>query len=265
MHYVDEGAGPTLLFVHGNPSWSFEYRRLVRHFSVNYRCIAVDHMGFGLSEHPTGVSYLPQYHAANLRRFIETLDLRDVTLVVQDWGGPIALGAMIESPERVRAVIASNSWFFDVREYTILRRFSRIVGSPVGRWLCSSFNLFPRVLMRASFGDPSRLRLEAHRQYLAPFPTKSSRAGTWVFPRAIVGESAWLDSLWQRRKAFADKPALLAWGMKDAAFAPLLPRWQEAFPRHRSVAFGDVGHNVAEEAGERLVDPIATFLSDFPR
>lgn len=260
MQYVDEGQGEPLLFVHGNPSWSFEYRRLIRHFMREYRCIAPDHIGFGLSDKPTAASYLPQYHAENFARFVDALNLTDITLVVQDWGGPIALDYATRNPHRIRQIIAFNSWFFDVRDQTVLRRFSRIVGSAVGRALCLRFNFFPRVLMRASFADPSRLTKAIHAHYLAPFPTATTRKGTWVFPRAIVGESEWLDGLWSRREALAHIPTLLVWGMKDAAFSPLLATWQETFPNHQTVTLDDVGHNVAEEAGARLVEPVAAFL-----
>jgi haloalkane dehalogenase len=130
--------------------------------------------------------------------------------------------------------------------------------------LCRRFNFFPRVLMKASFGDPSRLSSSLHAQYLAPFPDPDSRKGTWVFPRAIIGESEWLGAIWARRAALAHIPALLIWGMKDAAFAPLLPRWREAFAHHRCVLLADVSHNVAEEAAERLFAPIESFLNEEP-
>lgn len=262
MHYVDEGHGEALLFVHGNPSWSFEYRRLIRHFMRDHRCIAPDHIGFGLSDKPAAATYLPQYHAENFSRFVDALDLSDVTLVVQDWGGPIALDYATRNPHRIKRIIAFNSWFFDVRVQTVLRRFSRIVGSAIGRALCLRFNLFPRVLMKASFGDSSRFTKAIHAHYLAPFPAAASRKGTWVFPRAIVGESEWLEGIWNRREALGHVPTLLVWGMKDAAFAPLLSTWQGAFPNHETVTLDDVGHNVAEEAGTRLVEPMEAFLGE---
>lgn len=261
MHYVDEGAGDILLFVHGNPSWSFEYRKLIRHFSATHRCIALDHIGFGLSDKPWKVSYLPQFHAANFAAFVNALELDDVTLVVNDWGGPIALDWAVAHPQHVRRIVALNSWFFDVRDRRVLSLFSRIVGSAIGRWFCMRLNAFPRVLMKQSFGKPERLAQEVHAQYLAPFPSPQSRRPTWVFPRAIVGESVWLDQIWQRRDAIANLPVLMVWGMKDAAFAPLLAQWRDSFPRHRDVQLGDVGHSVAEEASERLIPILNEFLA----
>jgi pimeloyl-ACP methyl ester carboxylesterase len=264
MHYVDEGAGEVLLFVHGNPSWSFEYRRLIRHFVRTHRCIAIDHLGFGLSDKPVDASYLPQFHASNLARFIDELGLINVTLVVHDWGGPIAMSYALQHAGNVRRIVACNSWFFSVRDQVVLRSFSRLIGGPLGRLLIRRFNLFARVLLPASFGDKRRLTHALRRQFTAPFPTPASRKGTWVFPRAIIGESAWLETLWELRAQLAHIPVLLLWGMKDPAFAPLLPRWQRAFPNNQTVTFDDVGHNVPEELGDRANAPIEAFLASHP-
>lgn len=95
MHYIDEGRGPPIVMVHGNPTWSFLYRHLVKGLSKKYRCIAIDHIGFGLSDKPMEWSYLPEEHAKNLNVLIEKLDLKDITLIVQDWGGPIGLSYAI--------------------------------------------------------------------------------------------------------------------------------------------------------------------------
>lgn len=264
MHYVDEGVGEVLLFVHGNPSWSFEYRRLIKHFAATHRCIAIDHLGFGLSDKTVDASYLPQFHSRNLERFIEALGLTDVTLVVHDWGGPIGMSYAMQHPANVRRIVAFNSWFFAVKDQTVLRTFSRIIGGPLGRFLIRHFNLFARVLMPASFGDKRRLNRELRRQFTAPFPTAASRKGTWVFPRAIIGESAWLETLWEQRAQVAHVPVMLLWGMKDPAFAPLLPHWEQAFPDHVTVTYDDVGHNVPEESGDRAIAPIEAFLASRP-
>lgn len=264
MHYVDEGDGEVLLFLHGNPSWSFEYRRLIRHLSATHRCIAIDHLGFGLSDKPADASYLPQFHGRNLTRFIGELGLTDVTLVVHDWGGPIGMSYAMQHPGNVRRIIACNSWFFSVCDQTVLRLFSRTIGGPLGRWLIRRFNLFARVLMPASFGDKRRLTPEIRRQFTAPFPTPASRKSTWVFPYAIIGESAWLETLWEQRAQLSHVPVLLLWGMKDPAFAPLLPRWEQAFPNHQTVTFDDIGHNVPEELADRATASIERFLVTQP-
>jgi haloalkane dehalogenase len=261
MHYVDEGEGDVLLFVHGNPSWSFEYRSLIQRLRPRYRCIAPDHIGFGLSDKPEDPSYLPQFHAANLEALIDALGLRNITLVMQDWGGPIGMAYAVRHPGNVKRIVVSNSWFWSARESRTLRVFSALVGGPLGKFLCRHFNFFPRVLMAASVGDKRRFPRRVHDQYIGPFQNPKSRKGTWVFPRAIIGESQWLDTLWGQRDALARLPALLLWGLKDDAFDDrFLRRWQMAFPSNTTQRYPATGHNVFEELGEDAVEPVATFL-----
>ena len=233
MHYLDEGEGETLIFIHGNPSWSFEYRKLIAHFRKTSRCIAPDHLGFGLSDKPYKVSYLPQFHAKNLELLLNSLAVERVTLVMHDWGGPIGMAWALDHPERVSRLVVCNSWCWSVRDQKAMRMFSNLVGGPMGRFLCRHFNFFPRVLMRASFGDKSKLSDLAHTHFMAPFPTSRSRKGTWVFPRAIIGESDWLDALWKRRKVLSNLPLLLLWGMKDPGLSePVMAGWESGFQHH---------------------------------
>ena len=265
MHYIDEGQGDVLLFIHGNPSWSFEYRRLIQRLRPRYRCIALDHIGFGLSDKPAHPSYLPQFHAANLEAFIAALGLRDVTLFMQDWGGPIGMAYALRHPTNVKRIVVSNSWFWSARESRTLRLFSALVGGPLGKFLCHRFNFFPRVLMAASVGDKRRFPRRVRDQYIGPFQNPESRKGTWVFPRAIIGESRWLDTLWDQRDALARLPALLLWGLKDDAFdETFLRRWQLSFPHSITQRYPATGHNVFEELGEDAVEPVATFLEAHP-
>ena len=265
MHYLDEGRGETLVFIHGNPSWSFEYRRVIAHFRKTHRCIALDHLGFGLSDKPYEESDLPQFHVENLALLLASLELNNVTLVMHDWGGPIGMAWALDHPELVSRLIVQNTWCWSVRDQKAIRTFSNLAGGPVGRFLCRYFNFFPRVLMPASFGDKANLSETARRHFVAPFPTPRSRKGTWVFPRAIIGESDWLDALWERREALSNLPLLLLWGMKDAGLSgDVLARWEGAFPRHKTERYADVGHNVPEELGDRAILPIERFLAENP-
>lgn len=113
LHYVDEGQGDPILFVHGNPTWSFYWRRLVQAFSATNRCVAVDHVGCGLSDKPQEYPYTLAQHIDNLSQLIETFDLRDITLVVHDWGGPIGLGAALRHRERFRRIVLFNTGCFE--------------------------------------------------------------------------------------------------------------------------------------------------------
>jgi pimeloyl-ACP methyl ester carboxylesterase len=265
MHYVDEGSGEVIVFVHGNPTWSFMYRHLIKHLRNEFRCIALDHLGFGLSDKPYDVSYLPQFHAANLERFIDTLGLKSITLVIHDWGGAIGMSYALNHPDNVIRLIVFNTSFWSVKGIKEAERFSRFFGGRVGRLLCRYLNVFPRVVIPYASGSKSKLTKSAHRHYIKPFPTPKSRKGTWVFPKAIIGESEWLATLWEKRDRLRDKPLQILWGLEDPAFQTReLVRWQNAYPNHETLTFAGVGHFVAEELGPEGAAPIEAFLKANP-
>ena len=147
MSYVDEGEGDPLVMVHGNPSWSFEFRDLIKHFSATHRCIAPDHIGFVLSDKPPVWDYLPQHHAENLEALLESLDLQNITLLFGDWGGPIGCSYAIRHPERVKAVVVTNTWLWSVEDDWYYRAFSGFVGGAVGHWLIRRLNFFARAVV----------------------------------------------------------------------------------------------------------------------
>ncbi|MEJ2684398.1 MAG: alpha/beta fold hydrolase [Candidatus Sulfobium sp.] len=265
MHYVDEGRGEPILMLHGNPAWSFLYRHLVKGLSGKYRCLAPDHIGFGLSDKPWNWSYYPEDHAVNLNRLIEKLDLKDLTLIVQDWGGPIGVSYAIKSPATVKRLIIMNTWMWSVRGDPYYERFSRFMGGPIGKFLIRRFNFFVRVLMKKLMGDPSRLPPEIHRHYFKPLEKPSERKGCWIFPKRIIGSSDWLDSLWSQRDRIRDKPALILWGMKDIAFREReLNRWSGLFSNSEVMRYGDCGHFIQEEKGRELCPVIEDFLMKWP-
>ena len=253
MRYVDEGEGAPVVMVHGNPYWSFEYRGLIQRFAPTNRCIAPDHIGFGLSDKPADWDYLPEHHAENLESLLESLDLNDITLVVNDWGGPIGISYAIAHPARVKQIVITNTWCWSVNDDWYYRAFSGFVGGPVGRRLIRRRNFFARTIARAVFGDRSKLTPELHRHITAPLATPEERRGSWVFPREIIGSSQWLAGLWSARELLRGKVTLIAWGMKDIAFREKeLATWIEAFPEARVKRFPAAGHFVADEASEEL-------------
>lgn len=260
LHYVDEGSGPALVQVHGTPTWSFLYRHLIRDLSRDHRVLAVDHLGFGLSDKPERCGYRPEDHARRLEEWIERLGLRDFALVVHDFGGPIGLAYAARHPERVRALVLFNTWLWSLRG-TPTERVSRLMGGPVGRFLYQRLNVSPRVLLRAAFGDKRKLAKDVHRHYIDAFPTPSARRAPWVLAGALIASSEWYEDLWPQRDRFAGKPALVLWGMKDPAFGrDALERWRAALGAARFVEFPEAGHFVQEEAPEEAVREIRTFL-----
>ncbi|WP_458208760.1 alpha/beta fold hydrolase [Haladaptatus sp. NG-SE-30] len=262
LHYVDEGEGQPILMLHGNPTWSFLYRTLISGLSDDYRCIAPDYFGFGLSDKPPSWSYRPEDHARIVEAFIEELELRDITLVVQDWGGPIGLSYALDHPENVASLVIMNTFMWPVEDRR-KRLFSALLGGPLGRYLIRRYNLFANQVMKSAFADRSRLTPRIHRHYLEPLATPDDRKGSWVFPRELTGSEEWLRQLWNRRSHLRDIPALLLWPMQDIGFGVSdLRRWQALFPDARTVEFDDSGHYIQEEKGDKLVPEIRVFLEE---
>ncbi|NBB72842.1 MAG: alpha/beta fold hydrolase [Bacteroidetes bacterium] len=263
MHYVDEGDGPPVVLLHGNPTWSFLYRRLIRDLSPNYRCVAPDYIGFGRSAKPADATYAPSAQAARVEALITQLGLQDITLIVHDWGGPIGLSYALRHPARVRRLVIANSWMWPLHDDAWVSLFSRLAGSPLGRLLITRYNAFARVILPLAFADRSRLSQRAFRHYLAPLATPSDRMGSWAFPRALRSETTWLGSLWRRRAALKALPLLIVWGLRDPAFGMRhLQRWADAFPHARIHPLPDVGHYVPEEASATFARFVQIFLDD---
>lgn len=261
MHFVDEGQGEPVVLVHGTPTWSFLYRHLIAGLASRFRVVAVDHLGFGLSDKPADAPYRPADHAARLAALIEHLGLRQITLVVHDFGGPIGLHYAVEHPENVRRLILFNTWMWSLADDVSVRRASRVLGGPVGRLLYTRLNFSPRLLIPTLMGKGNRLAADVHRQYVDAFPTPRERVAPWVFARELIGSSDWYADLWRRRERLRGKPALLLWGMQDAAFGPpALERWQQALPDAETERFPRAGHFVQETEGASLVPRIEAFL-----
>ena len=265
MSYVDEGDGEPLVMLHGNPSWSFEFRSLIKHFSNTHRCVAPDHIGFGLSDKPADWDYLPQQHAANLEELLSSLDLGRLTLVVGDWGGPIGLSYAIRHPDAVKRVVIINTWLWSTKDDWYYRAFSGFVGGPIGRWLICRYNLFATTILRATFGDKSKLTPEIHRHFTQPLARPAETKGCWIFPGQITAASDWLADLWSQRDRLEGKIKLIAWGMKDIAFREKeLSRWTKHFPTARVARYPDAGHSLAEEKTPQLIDEVTLVLRDRP-
>jgi haloalkane dehalogenase len=257
LHYVDEGEGEPVVMVHGQPTWSFMYRHLVHGLSPRYRCIALDLIGFGLSDKPQGWPYTPDRHAANVGALVDHLGLEGVNLVVHDWGGPIGLGWATRNRAKVRRIVALDTWMWSMAESRAGRWFSRIMGSPLGQLGTRRFDLFVEVFMKRALGDGWPAVAAAYR---GPFEDPADRHGCALFPRMLC--VPWLEELWERRAVLSDVPARLVWGGADQAFsAPMRERLAGVFERCEITVHEGVGHFVAEELGERLVPEVEKFLS----
>jgi haloalkane dehalogenase len=255
LHFEDDGDGPPLLLLHGNPTSSFLYRHLIAGLRDRFRCIAPDYPGFGKSDAPPGYGFTPVEHAAVIERLVVELDLRDVTMMVQDWGGPIGFAVATRHPDRFSRFVIGNTWAWEKTDPGT-RGFSAFLGGPVGKQLILHRNFFATTVMRSS----QRRKFDVE-PYARAFPTKESRIPTWVFPREILASRTFLRSVEQALPSLSDRPALLVWPDSDPAFSrpAIRQRWEEAFPDHRAVELEGVGHYIQEEAPEEIVAAIRSW------
>ncbi len=260
MHYVDEGQGPVILFVHGTPAWSFLYRDFIKELSKNHRCIAVDHLGFGLSEKPQSFTGTPQLHAKNLSEFINKMDLKDITLVVHDFGGPIGLAAGIENHQRIKRIVLFNTWLWATKDDKGAQKIDRILHSWLGNFLYLNTNFSPNVLLKMAFHDKGKLSKTIHNQYKKPFPNKKSRFGLLNIGKALIGSSDWYEEQWNQLDKLQDKQWLILWGTEDTFISmEYLAQWKQRLPNAKVLEL-NCGHFVQEEETERAIEEITGFM-----
>lgn len=260
LHYIDEGSGEPIVCVHGTPTWSFLYRSVVSGLSDDFRVIVPDHLGFGLSEKPPNASYRPEDHARRFAAFLDHLDLDRFTLVVHDFGGPIALPYAIQHPDEVEHLVLCNTWCWSLQGDRTVRVADMLARSPIGRLFYRRFNGSSRVILRAAWGS-GELADEVHRHYMAPFSSASTRTAPWVLARELLGSSEWYDSWWRRRESISSIPTLVLWGLEDPTFGTeVLDKWEGTLTDATIVTFPDVGHFVPDEAGDRVVEKVREFL-----
>jgi haloalkane dehalogenase len=252
---VDEGSGPPLLLLHGNPTWSFLYRDVIKGLRDRYRCIAPDHPGFGLSRAGAGFGYTPAEHAYVLERLIDRLDLREVTMMVQDWGGPIGLAVATRRPERFAAFVIGNTCAWPKSDPGT-QLFARLLGGPIGGYLILRRNFFVEKIIP---GNVKRRELprEVMEAYRGPFPTPESRRPVHVLPREILRSRDFLTETERGLERLRDRPALILWPTRDRAFrAGDRRRWEQTFPKHQTVMLQGAGHYMQEDAAEEIVAAI---------
>jgi haloalkane dehalogenase len=263
VHYVDEGSGPPMLLLHGNPTWSFLYRDVIKGLRDRYRCIALDYPGFGLSRAAPGYGYTPAEHAAVVEQLVSHLDLTDVTLMVQDWGGPIGFAVATRNPERFSAFVIGNTWAWPKADLGT-RIFSGLLGGPIGGYLILQRNAFVEKILPANV-KRRELPRDVMDAYRGPFPTPQARRPMHVFPREILASRPFLSQIERDLPKLSDRPALLVWPTKDVAFKEReRKRWEQAFPDHRTVILDGAGHFIQEDAADEIVSAISEWDAASP-
>jgi len=267
-HYLDEGSGETLVMVHGNPTWSFYFRNLILAFRDRYRVLAPDHMGCGLSDKPQDYPYCLTTHTSNLVQLLERLDLRDVTLLVHDWGGAIGLGAALQVPNRVARLVLFNTGAFPPPFIPWRIRACRIPG--LGTWAVRRLNLFARAALRMAVVKRERMTAAVRAGLLAPYDSWEHRVAIEQFVADIPASPrhpTWqvLADIERGLPSLANRPVQLIWGMRDWCFRPVcLERFEKLFPGVEAHRLTDAGHYVIEDAHEQIIPLVQRFLDAHP-
>ncbi len=268
MHYLDEGEGPAVLMVHGNPTWSFHYRALIKAIRGDFRAIAPDHIGCGRSDKPSGkdYAYTLERRVADLSRLVDELELERVHLVVHDWGGMIGMAWAVANPDRVDRIVVLNTSAFPLPTTKRMPASLHLARTPgLGAALVRGLNLFSLGANRTCVAKP--LSAAAAAGYLAPYDSWSDRVAVHEFVRDIPlspADPAW--SVVERTAAglhtLTDKPMSIFWGARDFVFDHhFLAEWRERFPAAEVTEFADAGHYVLEDAGDVIVPRVHEFLS----
>jgi len=251
VHYVDEGEGVPVVMFHGNPTWSFLYRKVIKELRGGFRCIAMDYPGFGLSERPSGYGYTSEEHARVIGALVDHLQLDGFIVVGQDWGGPIGMTVALERADRVAGMVFANTWYWPAQGS--LATFSVVMSSPPLQWLILHRNSFVNFIMPRSVAVP--MEPAVFKSYQDAQPSPEARRGVAEFPRQIRRARPMLERLAATApKALGDKPLELVWAMKDPAFgnAAVLARWQRDFPSANVTQLAGANHYIQEDAPEAV-------------
>ncbi|MBN1678771.1 MAG: alpha/beta fold hydrolase [Anaerolineae bacterium] len=269
MHYLDEGPenGDVLVFVHGYPTWSFLYRAfLVYYAAQGFRCIALDHIGYGMSDKPTSRRYhTMRRHITNLIECIRVLDLHHITLIVEDWGSSFALSYAVSHPDNVRRLVITNSTVFQDTYLHWLHPLIKVANTPgLGEILFGYANLVTGLGLQYLTVRP--LSPAVIGGYRAPFRDSRSRTALVQFPRMINTTASHPSSLVMRdleQNLFRlhTIPTLIVWGKDDPLFAPAVAdHWKRMLPHARGPILIRGGHILAEDAPETMMQHMDTFF-----
>ena len=268
LHYVDEGQGDPVLMVHGNPSWSFYYRDLSGELRSGHRVIAPDHIGCGRSAKPNDAhyDYTLSTRVADLGTLVDSLDLRNITLVVHDWGGMIGMAWAAQHPDRIAKLVVMNTAAFPLPTGKALPASLALARAPgIGALLVRGANIFSRGAVRYCVTRRPMSKAVAA-GYLEPYDSWAHRIAVHRFVQDIPLKEN--DRAYRIMKEtgdalvrLVDKPMLICWGLKDFVFGrQFLDEWVRRFPGAEVHRFEDCGHSVLEDAADEIIPLVRIFI-----
>ncbi len=265
LHYVDEGDGSPVVMLHGNPTWSFYYRRLADALRDEYRVIVPDHMGCGFSDKPQDYDYTLSAHIDNLENLTAGLGLENITLVLHDWGGAIGMGYAVRHPGKIKKIIVLNTSAFYSSAVPFRISICRL---PLfGDMVVRGLNIFARFALTMAVNNHERITPEIRDGYLMPYDSWANRVAILRFvqdiPRSPDDPSyAVLKGIEDKLSLLKDKPMLIQWGGLDWCFdKAFLEGWRSRFPEADVDVYDDAAHYVLEDAHERIIPRVREFLA----
>jgi pimeloyl-ACP methyl ester carboxylesterase len=261
MHYIDTPGDQPVIFVHGWPTWSFEFRGIIRSLSRdNIRCIAPDLIGFGLSDKPENWSYSAAAQGRNIAQLVRHLDLKNVILVGHDFGGPVALSYAYEDLDRVSGLVLMNTWMWGLKQDPAALKAAKIAEGPLGRMAYLSMNAGPK-LIKNMFCDRSKFTEAIQEAYDGPFLNKQDRHGVMKTAIHLDTDDAWFGELWAQRELLLEKKMMLVWGTQDPIHGEkALNRIWHEFPLAEVEQIPDCGRMLVEEHPELVAEAIRGFV-----
>ncbi len=269
MHYVDEGQGDPVVMVHGNPTWSFYYRNLIKALRSNYRCIAPDHIGCGYSDKPDddAYTYTLGQRIADLETLLDHLGVTEnVTLVVHDWGGMIGMGWAVKHVERIKRLVIYNTAAFPLPSGKSFPAALALSRTPIGTVLIRGFNAFSDMAARIGTKQ-TRLSYHARHGLTAPYNSWKNRIATLRFVQDIPLKET--DQAWSivaetepKLAQFRSHPVLICWGLKDFVFdRHFLAQWKRHLPQAAVHAYENGGHYILEDYSAEIVPMTVDFIN----
>ena len=262
MHYLDEGSGPPLIALHGNPTWCFYYRHLVQALKNHFRVIVPDQIGCGLSERNTHQRLRARDRAEQLEVFLELLGIERFSLVMHDWGGPIGTFMALKNLKKVEKLVYLNTTMTEIQS---LPRFIRAAANP---WLGKIFTQYTRHFLRwtCRMGANIPLNQQTVQGYMDPYQSVKDRSAIWGFVDDIPFNTTHpthtdMLTLEKDLPKLKDTPIQVIWGMKDLCFHPkMLRRLLRHFPHAELLEIPDASHLVLEDAPDLACQTISEFL-----
>ena len=261
IHIEFRGHGENVVFSHGTPTHSGEYHQVTKELQTNFRCVLIDHLGFGKSPKPNDGDYSLASHQARFRSSLIQNDIKSFHLIVHDFGGVIALPLTYDPHFKVLSLTILNSWYWPLIETEPQIKTQKFLfHTGLFHFLYRYYNFSPRVLLKMAWGQASPLTKEKHQHYISQFPSRKHRSGTLGFLNSLFQ----FDLIeWQQSNALQklNIPVQILWGESDKLIsARSLNRWKSIFPDAKIKTQKDVGHFVADEAPEWVAQEIKLFL-----